>query len=255
MNEDLYSSLGLSPNEAKIYEALVEHGESGMSAIAIFAKIHRRNAYDAIHRLIDKGLVFEIFSSAENRYNAADPDKLGELLSEKQIELEKILPQLKHKFAHRFAPEEAYIYRGYEGLKNVWRDIIRVGETVYTLGGKGQWLDPKLEAARKTFFAGMKKKKIKHYLLFDSEIKHELPNFAEKLDFIKEYNFLPKEYSTNSVLNIFGNYVVTYTGTSVGKIKEDAVIFVLHSKDLAESYRTWFWYMWEQSEPATKSHR
>jgi len=25
------------------------------------------------------------------------------------------------------------------------------------------------------------------------------------------------------------------------------VFFVLHSKDLAESYRKWFWYMWGMS--------
>jgi hypothetical protein len=191
--------------------------------------------------------VFEIFSSSENRYNAADPDKLSELLSEKQVELEKILPQLKHKFTQRFAPEEAYIYRGYEGLKNVWHDIVRIGKPVYTLGAKGQWLDPKLEAARKSFFAGMKKKKIKHFLLFDAEIRNQNTDFVGKLDFIKEYRFLPKEYSTNSVINVFGNYVITYTGTTVGKIDEDAVIFVLNSKDLAESYRKWFQYMWNQS--------
>lgn len=254
MNTTIYESLGLSPNEAKIYESLVETGESGISAIAINAKIHRRNAYDAIHRLIDKGLVFEIFSASENRYNAVDPDKLSELLAEKQVELEKILPQLKHKFTHRFAPEEAYIYRGYEGLKNVWHDIVRIGEPVYTLGAKGQWLDPRLEAARKAFFAGMKKKKIKHFLLFDAEVKKELPGFIEKLDFAKEFRFLPKEYSTNSVINVFGNYVVTYTGTTIGKIQEDAVIFVLHSKDLAESYRKWFWYMWGES-PSKKSFK
>src|SRR3990167_10261702 len=98
MNAQIYESLGLSPNEAKIYESLVEIGESGISAIAINAKIHRRNAYDAIHRLIDKGLVFEIFSSGENKYNAVDPDKLVELLGEKQAKLQSVLPELKKKF-------------------------------------------------------------------------------------------------------------------------------------------------------------
>ena len=59
-------SLGLSPNEARIYEALVEHGESGVSEIALFGNIHRRNAYDAIHRLVEKGLCFPILSAGEN---------------------------------------------------------------------------------------------------------------------------------------------------------------------------------------------
>lgn len=47
MYEHILEGLGLSPNEAKIYEALVERGESSISDIAVAAKIHRRNAYDA----------------------------------------------------------------------------------------------------------------------------------------------------------------------------------------------------------------
>src|SRR3989338_6958665 len=101
MNTTLYESLGLSPNEAKIYETVVENGESSISEIATSAQIHRRNAYDAMQRLIYKGLAFQIFSSKENKYNAVDPDKLTELLKEKQDELQKILPDLKKKFVTR----------------------------------------------------------------------------------------------------------------------------------------------------------
>lgn len=249
MNIELYESLGLSPNEAKIYESLVETGESGISAIAVNAKIHRRNAYDAIHRLIDKGLVFEIFSSGENHYNAVDPDKLMELLSEKQANLQKILPELKHKFKHRLAPEEAYIYRGFEGQKNIWRDILRVGGDVCNIGAKAQWFDERLESGRKVFFNEVNKRKIKINLLFDFEVKIKLPEFAKNYPAkLFQYRYLPKEYSTNSIANIFGDYVITYTGISVGKMKSDTVFFVIHSKDLAESYRKWFWYMWNQSK-------
>lgn len=248
MNIDVYESLGLSPNEAKIYESLVETGESGISAIAINAKIHRRNTYDAIKRLIDKGLVFEIFSSVDNKYNAVDPDKLTELLAEKQTNLQKILPGLKKKFIHRQAPQEAYIYRGFEGQKNIWRDILRVGSEVCNIGAKAQWFDERLEPNRTAFFREVNRIKIKINLLFDYEVKIKVPDFAKNYPAkLFQYRYLPKEYSTNSVANIFGGYVVTYTGISVGKMEDDTVFFILHSKDLAESYRKWFWYMWGQS--------
>jgi hypothetical protein len=67
-----------------------------------------------------------------------------------------------------------------------------------------------------------------------------------------QYRFLPKEYSTTSGIGIYGEYVATYTGMSLGKLAEDVVFFVIRSKNLAESYRTWFWYMWEQSEEDRK---
>jgi len=248
MENSIYESLGLSPNEAKIYEALVEHGESSISQIAINAKIHRRNAYDAIYRLIDKGLCFEIISKKENHYNAVDPDKLMELLSEKRAGLEKMLPDLKKKFRERVAPQEAYIYRGLEGQKNIFRDMLRVGKDSYFLGAKGGWYDPRIEPARQAFFKEANKKGIKFIQLFENDIEKQIPDFPRHFEGGLRFRFLPKEYSTNSAIHIFGDYVVTYTGLGYGKISDDTVFFVIRSKDLAESYRTWFSYMWEQSE-------
>jgi len=247
MYEQILQNLGLSPNEAKMYEALAERGELSISAIAVAAQVHRRNAYDAIQRLINKGLCFQIFSPSGDRFNAVDPDKLLELAGEKQKQLEAILPELKKKFRTRLAPEEAYIYRGLEGQKNIWRDILRVGTDSYFIGAKGGWYEPKLEASRKAFFREANRKKIKFIQLFDHDIKAALPGFPNCFEGELQYRYLPKGYSTNSAINIFGDYVVTYTGLSHGKLDEGIVFFVLHSKDLAESYRIWFKYMWDQS--------
>ncbi len=249
---NLYESLGLSPNEAKIYEALVENGESSISQIAINAQIHRRNAYDAINRLIEKGLCFLIVSQKENRYNAVDPDKLSQLLAEKQTELNKLLPELKKKFQKREAPQEAYIYRGLEGQKNIFRDMLRVGEDSYFLGAKGGWYEPRIEAARVAFFKEANKKGIKFIQLFEHAVKEQMPNFPKHFEGKLQYRFLPKEYATNSGIHIFGDYVITYTGLPIGRLPDDLVFFVIRSKDLAESYRTWFWYMWQQSIPPKK---
>lgn len=253
MYQEVLEGLGLSPNEAKIYEVLVEHGESSISAIAVSAKIHRRNAYDAMHRLVDKGLCFEIFSTAENRYNAVDPEKLLELVAEKQQKLQEALPELKRKFQGRLAPEEAYIYRSFEGQKNVWRDMLRVGKDVLNIGAKGQWFDPRLEAGRAAFFKEANRKKITFHLLFDHEVKTQWPDFPKNFPATMKYRYLPKEYSTDSVVNIFGDYIVNYTGASLGKMAEDTSYFIIHSKHLAESYRKWFWYMWGLSSGGAKS--
>ncbi|KKU27620.1 MAG: Transcriptional regulator TrmB [Microgenomates group bacterium GW2011_GWC1_46_20] len=247
MYQSMLEELGLSPNEAKIYETLVEKGESSVSGIALAAGIHRRNAYDVIQRLIDKGLCFQIFSTTENKYNAVDPDKLTEVIAEKQNKLLAALPGLKKKFSERLAPEEAYIYRGLEGQKNIWRDVIRVGADSYAVGAKGGWFEPKLEANRNAFFKEANRKKIKFFQLFDYEIKAQDPDFPKRFPGELQYKFLPKEYSTNSLIQVFGDYFITYTGLEIKKLSEKTVFFIIKSKNLAESYRTWFWYMWKQS--------
>jgi len=247
MYQQIFESLGLSPNEAKIYEALVEKGESSVSTIAIAAKVHRRNAYDAIQRLIDKGLCFQIFSTSEHTYNAVDPDKLVEVYAEKEQHLRDALPDLRKKFESRFAPQEAYIYRGLEGQKNIFRDMLRIGKDSYFIGAKGGWYDPRLESSRKTFFKEAQRKKMKFIQLFEYQIKTKYPDFAKNFGGTLQYRFLPKEYSTNSAIHIFGDYVVTYTGLGYMEISDDTVFFILHSADLAQSYCTWFSYMWKQS--------
>ena len=247
MNQAVLRELGLSPNEAKIYETLVELGESSISKVAAVAGVYRRNAYDAVSRLIDKGLIFEILSGGENRYNAVDPGKLLEIADERKQKIESILPELQKKFKERLAPEEAYIYRGLEGQKNIWRDVLRVNKESYFIGAKAGWFDPRLESNRIQFFKEAIRKKIKFIQLFDHEVKAEIPKFPKHFPGDLKYRFLPKKYSTNSGIHIFGDYVITYAGLTIGKINEKVVFFVIRSHDLAESYRTWFWYMWEQS--------
>lgn len=249
MYQELFENLGLSPNEAKIYETLLEQGESNISKIAVATNIHRRNAYDAVHRLVEKGLCFQIISSSENKYNAVDPDKLQEVIGEKQEQLGKALPDLKQKFHRREAPEEAFIYRGVEGQKNIFRDMLRIAQDSYFIGAKGGWLEERFKPASDAFFKEANKKKMKFIQLFDYVVKTERPDIPKNWPGQLEYRYLPEEYSTNCGIHIFGDYVITYPRTRLAHIAEDPVFFVTHSTDLAESYRKWFWYMWEQSKP------
>ena len=124
---------------------------------------------------------------------------------------------------------------------------MRVGKEVLNIGAKAQWFDPRLEASRIAFFKEANRKKLTFHLLLDYEIKTQRPDFPKTYPAPLKYRFLPKEYSTDSIVNIFGDYVVNYTGASVGKMAEDTVFFIIHSKGLAESYRKWFEYMWKQS--------
>ena len=175
-------------------------------------------------------------------------------MSQKQEKLADALPDLKKKFASRLAPEEAYIYRGLEGQKNIWRDVLRVNKESYFIGAKAGWFDPRLESSRVAFFKEAIRKKIKFIQLFDHEVKSLIPNFPKHFPAELEYRFLPLKYSTNSGMHIFGDYIITYTGLTIGKIDERVVFFVIRSKDLAESHRAWFWYMWEQSSEDKKKH-
>lgn len=244
MYKDTLEGLGLSPNEAKIYESLIELGSASVSQISVKGKIHRRNVYDAINRLLEKGLIFQIFQKGENIYEAVNPDKLLELIHEKENNLNKILPSLRKLYKEKSSDEMAFIYKGPEGFKNYMRDMIRVGKTTYFIGAKALWFTPSVsQRFLSDFKESMKKQKVKHYTIFDPRVKKEMPEAIKKVG--GEYRIFPDEYATPGVCDIFGDYVVTFNSVSIGNFGEDGTIFVMKNKKLAENFKTWFKFMWD----------
>ncbi len=242
MYNDIFSKLDLSINESKIYETLLLEGESPVGLIATKSKINRRNIYDAMNRLIEKGLVFEILQKGENRYKAVDPRKLMEILKEKEAALEAVMPDLEELYNGKPHEEDVYIYRGIEGWKNFMRDILRTGEDVFIIGGKGAWSDPKLDAFRQYFMTEAKKKDIKITVLYDHEIKK---SGQKILSILKgDHRFLPEIYSTSSAITVFGNQIVAQSNITVGKIDENMTSTVIVNKSLADTFRVWFKLMW-----------
>ena len=244
MYAETLESIGLSPNEAKLYEILLSSGGIGVSEISLKSNVHRRNVYDALNRLIEKGLVFRIFQKRENQSRAVTPDKLAEVLAEKEQSLNRVLPEMRKLYASNPLQEAAYIYKGKEGYKNYLQDMARVAEDTYFLGAKGLWFTPWVEKYYlQNFQDAMKRKKKTYYTLYDPRVKEKLPEAVKNVK--GEYKFLPKKYSTPGVTDVFGDYVVTFTSVDIGNFGEDGKIFVMIHPELAETYRTWFKLIWD----------
>lgn len=242
MYEELLKELGLSSNESKVYEALLKIGESSVQRISNSSGVHRRNVYDSISKLIGKGLASEIFIKGEKNFKPTDPRRLIELLKEKEEKLNKTLPELQKRFNKKEEKEEAYFYRGIQGFKNYLQDILETNETVYFIGAKAFWLDERLKYFLPQFELKRKKQGIKFMHIFDNEIKTEKPEIIKHVG--KPYKFFPKDYSSPTSVDIFGDYVVTFVGVKPGELEEEPLMFVMKSRRLADGYRKFFQFMW-----------
>lgn len=240
---DVFTKLGLAKNEANIYETLLLEGESNVANIAIKSKIHRRNVYDSLNRLIEKGLVFEIIQQQEKTYKAVDPDKLAEIIAEKQEALKNIMPQLKQMYSGKPHKNEVYVYKGIEGFKNYMRDIIRLGEDDYIIGGKGLWADPKIVEFAKYINAEATKKGIKFYCLYDEVVKKEKHPVLDTLPM--EIAFLPEKYFTYCSMDIFADRVVILSDIGRhGELNDKAAFTVIVNRQVADAMRTWWKALW-----------
>lgn len=248
MYNTLLEEIGLSPNEAKIYETLLSEKEASVSKISAQAKINRRNVYDSINRLIEKGLVFKIFQSGEHKFQAVNPEKLIELVKEKENKINSILPNLKQLFKSETPMDTAYIYKGVEGYKNYMSDLLRIAKPTYFLGAKGLWFSPNVDRGfLERYTKEFEKKKIPYYTLYDPRVRAKLPQALE--DVGGHFKVLPEGFATPGVLDVFGDHVVTFSSIDVGKFDDDVSIYVIINPELAESLRVWFKFMWNMCDP------
>ncbi len=242
MYEATFMDLGMSINEAKIYDALLALGEASVNTIAVKTGVNRSNVYDAMDRLVEKGLASDLFISNQKYYKAVHPRRLKELVLEKLEAVEALLPELSKKYHSEDYAEQAFFYRGMEGYKNYMFDILKENKPYYCVGGKGMWFDPRLKYFLPKFDRERKKANISFKHIFDEKMRGKI---SEPLQFEKNvYRFLPKKYCSNLTFEFFGDYLVIYSGTS-GKLKEKPTLFVLKSKDVTEGFRKLFDFMWE----------
>lgn len=219
MYQDLFQRLGLSKNEARIYEILLREGALSVGNIATKSNVHRRNVYDALGRLTERGLVFEMLESRENAYQAAPPEKLKELVLEKERELFAILPELQGLYEAVPHSDEVYIAKGIDSWKNILRDMVRAGEDVYTIGSKDRLIDQTSPHMFEQFEREAKKKRI-----------------------VLRYLALPEKFAAPGAIDIFADHVVITKSTN-GIIDDQTTFTIIVNKQTADIMRAMFGFL------------
>jgi sugar-specific transcriptional regulator TrmB len=237
---ELLRSVGLSEGEIKVYQALLDLGSSPLNKIHERVGIERRNIYDILNKLIERGLVTYITENKKRSYNLAHPSKLISYLQEKESALERTkhaveaqLPTLLAQFSAVQPSINAEVYRGAEGMKAAWDDML-TGKDIHWIGA-GRYMPKQYPHYFANWNKQRVKKKIKIHNILRFELKREISSPYE----LETMRFLPKDFSGNpTVIGIWGNKVGNFL---FGK---DLFVFVIESKDLAENYRRYHEYLW-----------
>ena len=85
MKLEALTKAGLSEGEAKIYTTLLRLGLSKAGKISKESGLNRTSSYDALNRLIEKGLVTWVVESKIKHYQAVNPLRLMEVLQENNL--------------------------------------------------------------------------------------------------------------------------------------------------------------------------
>ena len=225
--------LGLSNAEAQIYESLLKLGSATVRNIAKDCGFHRTNIYDVLEKLKEKGLVTFFKEGKVVKYQATDPQNFYEFLQEKKEILDSIFPALLKLQTAAEDQIQVEVYKGEEGMKAVFRDMIRQGKNIYGFGIKGQ-LRERMPVFGKQIIQQLKKHKIKYYAIFTE--RGNLP------DVYTEIRYVNPKFSSPVATFIYGNKI------NIQIWDPTIVAIVLKSEQIAKMYKNHFDILWNAAE-------
>jgi sugar-specific transcriptional regulator TrmB len=235
MGVESLREFGLSNTEAKVYLALLELGKSKAGAVTKKSGVNRTNVYDALERLIEKGIVSYVTENNKKLFEAVDPDRLKEILEDKQTKLNGLIEELKSKYFKFKSDEDATIFRDKQGIKSIFEDIIKQKHDLFAYGAQSKFKEM-FPFYQKHWNDRRAKLGIQIHMIYNEKVKQEKKKEGLKL---AEIRFLPENYDFPSMVIIYGSKVVTIVWT------DTPYAFVINSKEAAKANMNFFNLLWK----------
>lgn len=239
---EIFKNIGLTDNEIKVYNYLLEKRKSIASRIAKDLNLNRSMTYSVLESLIQKGLVTYIITNKIKFFNATDPEKLVEYVREKERyfrsqegEIHKIIPQLRGKLKKKEEEPQIEVFEGLEGFKALLDIIIKeaTDKNYYVLGLTG-----KTHKVIPHFYKHWNKRRLK------AGVKRYVISTKKNYDFAKnmpytEARYLPKEYENPlSVLIWKGKIAIRIW------VGNKPFLIAIKNKDVYKAFHAYFRAMW-----------
>ena len=240
MDIEVLEEFGLTKNESKVYLELLSSGKSLAGTLAEKTDIHRRNVYDTLKRLIEKGFVTHHKKGKKEYYLASSPEKIKEMLKEKMDIANKFLPKLLNQYNKTKEKKEVEVLEGKEGMKNFFSSILKHHSGhLYSIGATGKGITHLpyfIEGFKEDILKEeIKLKNLKNYNAKEFKPIEDLPN--------SETRTLPNKFATPTQIFLFGGEYSTIAIWS-----EDPLAIRIRSKEIYKGFKKYFDFMWEISK-------
>jgi sugar-specific transcriptional regulator TrmB len=230
METNALKELGLTENESKVYLCLLENGKLLAGQISRKTGIHRRNVYDITERLIKKGLIGYIKNNNRKLFEAANPERLKEIISEKQHILDEQFETLSLMYTGTKENQETNFYKGIEGLKTIFQDqLSENNKEILILGASA-----KASNILPFYFKWYDKDRIKNKIKARIISSDKLPKIPQA-----KIKHLPQKYANPLAVNIYKDKVALILW------QKEPLAILIKNKEIAESYKKYFELMWK----------
>jgi sugar-specific transcriptional regulator TrmB len=235
----ILEEIGLTNNEAKTYIELSRAGSITAGNLSKRVNMHRSRMYEALNRLIKLGLVHFVEINKITHYEARPPEKLLEIIKDRENRLEKIIPELKSIQKEPQIIQKIHAYQGIKGIKNLLTETLETKE--YSVFGAPQ---SSLKILGQTYWKNynqkIKDKKIKTRMIFDESLKE----WSKEIIKINhgEIRFLDKHFENMTETFVYEDKVIIITWTI------EPLAVKITDQTIAKSYKQFFEILWKQAK-------
>ncbi len=244
MHQEIFNELGFTNSEARIYMVLLDLGTAQIGQIMEKTGMHRRNIYDSMSRLMEKGIVSFVIINNKKVFSPASPKRLIGLVEERKYKLEnlkarlnKVMPELelRTKLEER---HDVRFFKGVEGLKTVFEHIVGTGENYIGIS-PGYQLENVLKYYMKHFVNKRIKAKIRNRLIYSEKSRKQV-----KKNSLSEIRYIPEHYSSMAALRVYGDNVAILLLS-----EKEPIAISIKNQTIAEGYKKYFELMWKVAKP------
>jgi sugar-specific transcriptional regulator TrmB len=217
MYKSVLLQVGLSEDEAEVYEALLLDGPKTAGPLLLRLKsIKRGTLYQVLRRLGERGLVRESSKEGKTLFVPESPDVLGDILTAQESvivrgkeALNKVLPEMRSK--SMLADERPLIrfFEGVDGLKDIYEDhiassakelfFVRTGKAGVYADHLGKWW---AHYKRRRMEKGM----VSHAITPDDPIAEHDAGADELIGIVRTW-IRPEDYSAPVEIDVYGDTV------------------------------------------------
>lgn len=232
---DALNAAGLTENEASIYTTLLEISEGNVTEIAKRTGIHRRNVYDILQRLANKGLVSYIAVEGVKKYVANNPQRLIELVEEKKKMISEEMPKLHQMFSQNAERKSTQFLIGKNGIRYVLDEQLRMKKEILVLGGSYE-----AEEMMKFYFPKFhnmrKERKIRMRMIYSGKSQLKKQNLP-----IFDFKKMPEGKGGDIAVNIYGDNTALIMWN-----EKNPFAILIHEKAVADNFKDYFEFIWSK---------
>ncbi len=193
--------LGLSENEAMVYDTALQLGPSTILRIARTAGLRRTTTYSVVEALIHDGLMSKEVRGLKVVYVAEDPKRLEAVFEEKREAFKKVSQEFAALYNLKGEESKVKYYEGIRSITGLYNDLLselKPHDTWYAISDTHQWVETDPEFFEAFILRRVKKNLDVRLLLKDSERAQATKRLERNYN--QQVKILPHSALTTNIL-------------------------------------------------------